>query len=71
MKKMPDESSSIEEIENFRPQTMFGSWYWHGRKQELLKFKKSKMVRIKWKMKQALIKSGIAEERDCIDVLLG
>lgn len=43
--EFPNEKSTIEEIESFQPQTMFGNWYWFRRKQELLKIKKNNLER--------------------------
>jgi hypothetical protein len=49
--KFPDEKSTWKEIETFRPRTMFGSWYWFGRKPEIIAFKNSAIVRFKKSVK--------------------
>jgi hypothetical protein len=41
--KFPNEKSSIEEIENFRPMGMFANWFWFGKKRELLQIKKNNL----------------------------
>lgn len=62
----PDENSTIEEIENFKPCGFGGCYFWNGgRKAELLKYKKSKLARLKFAIRKHF------PEKDALDKLFG